>query len=98
MGKLVHRTGNGYTYFVTTKSWQNRALFRVPDVAQIVTEQIVHYRAEGAYLLHAFVVMPNHIHVLLTPGTAVSLEKAMQYIKGGSSHRIHAERGHKMSI
>jgi putative transposase len=70
----------------------------MPEVAQIVAEQIVNYRAEGVYLLHAFVVMPDHIHMLLTPAATVSLEKAMQYVKGGSSHRIHAERGHKMSI
>jgi len=98
MGRLRHRTGTGYTYFVTTKTWQNRALFAVPEVARIVAESIVHYRAESAYLLHAFVVMPDHIHLLLTPEHSLSLEKAMQYIKGGSSHRIHAERGHKMSI
>jgi putative transposase len=98
MGRLSHQTGSGYTYFVTTKTWQNRSLFSVPEAAQIVTETIIHYRAEGAYLLHAFVVMPDHIHVLLTPGGTVSLEKAIQYIKGGSSHRIHAQRGHKMSI
>lgn len=98
MSRLTHRTGAGYTYFVTTKTWQNRAIFRVPETAQIVAEQIVHYRDEGAYKLHAFVVMPDHIHVLLTPGSATSIEKAMQYINGGSSHRLHAERAHRMTI
>jgi len=98
MSRLTHRTGAGYRYFVTTKTWQNRALFQVPEVAQIVTGQIVHYRSEGAYLLHAFVVMPDHIHLLLTPAATMSLERAVQYIKGGSSHRIHAERGQQMSI
>ena len=63
-----------------------------------MAEQIVQSRAEGPYLFHAFVVMPDHIHVLLTPGITVSLERAMQYIKGSSSRRIHADRGHKMSI
>jgi putative transposase len=98
MSKLTHRTRPGYTYFVTTKTWQNRPLFRVSEVALILAEQIVHYRNEGVYLLHAFVIMPDHIHMLLTPDASMSLERAMQYIKGGSSHRIHAVRRHKMSI
>jgi len=38
--------------------------------------------------IHAFVVMPNHIHLLLTPAPEVSLEKAMQFIKGGFSFRL----------
>ena|SRR5579884_395867 len=96
MGRLTHRIG--HTYFVTTKTWQNRALFRVPETAHIVTQVIIHYRDRGVYQLHAFVVMPNHLHLLLTPAGNVSLEKALQYIKGGASHRIHAERSHKMAI
>jgi putative transposase len=56
------------------------------------------YRDRGIYLLHEFVIMPDHLHLLLTPGTNVSLEKAMQFVKGGGSHRIHKERVHKMQI
>jgi len=98
MGRLTHRTAPGFTYFVTTKAWQNRALFQVPDSAAILVECLFRYRDKGAYLLHEFVVMPNHLHLLLTPGEETSLEKAMQLIKGGSSHEIHQQRAHKMQI
>ncbi len=98
MGKLVHRTGPGATYFVTTKTWQSRALFQVTDLAETLIECLLKYRNEGAYLLHEFVVRPNHLHLLLTPGDTTSLEKAMQLIKGGSSYEIHRRRGHKMQI
>jgi putative transposase len=55
-------------------------------------------RDKGAYLLREFVVMPDHLHLLLTPGCETSLEKTMQLIKGGSSHRIHLQRENKMQI
>jgi len=42
--------------------------------------------------------MPNHLHLILTPAESVSLEKAVQLIKGGSSHEIHRIRGNKMQI
>jgi putative transposase len=46
-----------------------------------------HYRREGHYLLHDFVVMPDHVHLLLTP-QGVTLERVVQLIKGGFSHRV----------
>jgi hypothetical protein len=42
--------------------------------------------------------MPNHLHLILTPTEDVSLEKAIQLIKGGSSYEIHRVCGNKMQI
>ncbi len=41
--------------------------------------------------LHEFVFMRDHIHLILTPAPLVSLEKAMQFIKGGFSYRAQKE-------
>jgi putative transposase len=32
--------------------------------------------------------MPDHLHLLLTPAMALSLERAMQFVKGGFSYRV----------
>lgn len=32
--------------------------------------------------------MPDHVHALLTPGLSISLERAVQFIKGGFSYRL----------
>jgi putative transposase len=93
-----HRTAPGTSYFVTTRCWQGRAIFQVPEIADILVKTLSQYRDEGAYLLHEFVVMPDHLHLLVTPGPTTSLEKTVQLIKGGSSHRIHKERNQKMEI
>jgi REP-associated tyrosine transposase len=98
MGRLRHRTAPGFTYFVTTKTWQNRSVFQVSRNAETLGECLLRYRDAGAYLLHEFVVMPNHLHLLMTPADDMSLEKAMQLIKGGSSHSIHQQAGHRMQI
>ena len=50
------------------------------------------YRDQGHYLLHAFVWMPEHFHLLITPAEDVALERAVPFIKGGSAHRIREER------
>jgi len=40
---------------------------RQPTLAELVVEAI-HYNAQalGQYVLHAFVVLPNHVHLLVT--------------------------------
>jgi hypothetical protein len=51
---------------------------RQPAIADMIVEAI-HYNANvlGHYLLHAFVVMPNHVHLLATP--SVALPKLTKY-------------------
>ena len=46
-----------------------------------------------AYLLHEFVVMPDHFHVLITLGSDTSVEKAAQLMKGGFAFRAGRELG-----
>ncbi len=98
MGRLRHRTSPGSTYFVTAKGWQSVSVFQVSQIAEIVISKILEYRDRGNYLLHEFVLMPNHLHLILTPAESVSLEKAIQLIKGGSSHEIHRVHRSKMQI
>ena len=80
---------------ITTSTWGRRALFQKERWAALLIDTLYHYRG-AAYLLHEFVVMPDHIHVLLTP--LVSLEKAAQFIKGGFSYRAKKELGWNMEV
>lgn len=47
----------------------------------------------GKFTVHEFVVMPNHVHLLMTVPGEMSVEKAMQLIKGGFSFRAKRELG-----
>ena len=62
---------------------------RQPDIADMIVDAI-HYNANilGHYLLHAFVVMPNHVHLLATP--AVALPKLTKSLKGITAKRANA--------
>jgi putative transposase len=76
------------TYFVTAVTAQRRTLFQVTANAELLQQTILEYRSQGRFLLHAFVIMPEHFHAVITPAPEVSLEKAMQFIKGGFSFRL----------
>lgn len=90
-----HTTNNGQTYMVTSSTWGRRALFSKENWAKLLVDTLYHYRG-SAYLLHEFVIMPNHIHLLLTPKT--SLEKAVQFVKGGFSYRVKKQLGSNMEV
>jgi putative transposase len=82
---IPSRTARPGTYFITTATHNRRRLFQVERNAALLLETIDHYRA--SYLLHAYVVMPDHLHLIVTP-TDITLERTMQLIKGGFSHRL----------
>src|SRR5271170_5291531 len=77
------------TYFVTSRMWEGHATFQMPVPCELFIESLLHYRDQGAYRLHGFVLMPDHFHALLTPGDTSSLEMVMQFIKGGSARKIN---------
>jgi putative transposase len=76
------------TFFVTTVTAQRGRLFQVERTAELFLNVIEQNRAKGRLSVHAFVLMPDHIHLILTPAPEVSLEKAMQYLKGGFSFQV----------
>jgi putative transposase len=54
--------------------------------------------AEHRFKLHDFVIMPDHIHLLLTVEDGMTIEKAMQLIKGRFSHRLSHESAYKGEV
>jgi putative transposase len=87
------------TYFTSFSTFGRRSLFQVDATAKLMVDTLQGYRAKGSFAMHAFVIMPDHVHVLLTPAPEVSLEKAIQLMKGGFSFRLKSkldvwERGH----
>ena len=79
------------TFFVTSVTQGRRAVLQSSKMAQLLMHVLQENRTKGRFLLHEFVIMPDHFHVLITPAEDVSLEKAVQYIKGGFSFRARRE-------
>ena len=74
------------TYFITAGTFCKKNLLQSDRMAELFCKTMFRYRAEGKFLLHSFVVMPNHIHLLLTVSEGLTVERAIQFIKGGFSH------------
>lgn len=79
---------NESVYFVSTQTHGRKPFFRHDRWARLMLSTLNHYDGTG-YRLHAYVVMPDHLHLLITPLEAV--EKSVQLIKGGFSFRAKRE-------
>ena len=82
------------TFFATTKTSQGLPLLQSERNATLMIDVLRSYVAAGKFRLHDFVVMPNHVHLLMTVGADMTIEKAMQFVKGGFSYRLRKECGY----
>jgi hypothetical protein len=61
---------------------------RQPAIAEMIVEVIQHNaNVLGHYVLHAYAVMPNHVHLLATPG--IPLPKLTKSLKGTTAKRAN---------
>ena len=83
---IPYRGQTGFsTYFITFNIWQKRRLLQSDRSALLFIEILYKFRSESRYLVHEFVVMPNHVHALLTPLRPNTLERCVGLIKGAFS-------------
>ncbi len=73
------------TYFITASAYMHQNLFQRTEMADLLVATLFRYRDAGEFLLHEFVVMPNHIHLLLSVDDDHAVGRVVQLIKGGFS-------------
>lgn len=92
---LPHIEKDGASYFV---NFSTRNDFLLPEEARTLIFDHCLFENGRKVHMHAFVVMPTHVHMLFTPmesgkGEPYSLAEIMQGIKGASSHRVNKSLG-----
>jgi putative transposase len=82
------------TYFSTFQTAQRQCFFRNERWSSLFLTILDRYLDQTG--LHDFVIMPDHIHLLLSP--KVPLERAIQLLKGGFSFQARRELQWKGNI
>jgi REP element-mobilizing transposase RayT len=72
-------------------------LLAVPENAEITADTLTR-RNQTDYLLHSHVIMPNHVHVLISPLAGKPLSSAIAGWKRFSATRIHKASGNAGSL
>src|SRR5271157_276404 len=86
------------TYFVTAGTAFKKNLLQSDRMADVFCETLFDYRDARRFQVHAFVVMPNHFHLILTVPEGSTLERAVQFIKGGFSYQAGKRFGLRCPI
>jgi putative transposase len=82
------------TFFATAKTSMGRQLLQSERNALLLIDVLRSYVAQGRFQLHDFVIMPDHIHLLITVDSGMSIESAMQLVKECFSYRLKKETGY----
>ena len=78
---------------MTTSTAARRRFFQVERHADLLLKTLYEYRDSTPFQLHEFCIMPDHVHLLLTISPGMTIEKALQLIKGGFAFRAGKEFG-----
>lgn len=89
---------NSRTFFITSSTAGKRNLLQSDRSAQLFIRVLYEYRAQRKFRLHEFVVMPDHFHLLITIDSATTIERAVQFVKGGFAFRAGKEFGMRAPV
>jgi putative transposase len=79
------------THAITILTHHRRSLFTRTANADLLLETLFRHRTQNRYQLHAFAIMPDHMHVLITPSPEHALPRCIQFLKGSFSHAIREQ-------
>ena len=81
-------------FFATTKTSMGKRLLQSERNANLLIDVLRSLIVEHHFRLHDFVIMPDHVHLMIEVGDGMTIEKAMQFIKGRFSFRLKKEFGY----
>jgi putative transposase len=85
----LHRCyGQGYLHFITTSCYQRRPLLDAVSRRDLFLEVLEHVRRRYHFVVVGYVVMPEHVHLLVSEPERGNPSTVMQAIKQGFARRV----------
>ena len=89
MPNRLHRYyGAGYLHFITTSCYRRMPLLAKPQHRDLLLEVLESVRRRHRFVVVGYVVMPEHIHLLLGEPECGNPSQVMQAIKQGFARRL----------
>jgi putative transposase len=83
----------GYTYHVIQRGNNHQLIFASDADRREMLELLFEASREHAVAIHSYVLMDNHLHLLLTPTTSEGLSKMMQHMGRSYVLRFNKQQG-----
>lgn len=85
--------GHGLPSLITTNATERRPIFASRPAAEMLLQVIGEVRRETGFKLLAFVIMPDHMHLVLALAGQTICGRVMQLIKGRFANRYNRSAG-----
>ena len=85
-GRLPHLINRDKDYFVT---FVTQGRYLLPSEARDVVLSCCRHDHETMCWLHVVTVMPDHVHLIITPHDDIPLSRLLERMKGASSHLVN---------
>jgi REP-associated tyrosine transposase len=89
---LKRITGFGHLHFITFCCYQRRALLGSVRARNAAVQILREVRARYGFALIGYVIMPEHVHLLISEVDAVEPATILQVLKQRVSHRLRGKR------
>ena len=86
--KLHRYYGAGYLHLITTSCYQRMPLLGRPQHRDLLLEVLESVRRRYRFVVVGYVVMPEHVHLLLREPALGNPSKVMQAVKQGFARRL----------
>ncbi len=80
-GRLVRYQQAGDLHFVTFSCYQRLPLLARAEVRELFEQSLETMRSRYDFVVSGYVVMPEHVHILLSEPKSCGLDKAIQAVK-----------------
>ncbi|OGY50178.1 MAG: hypothetical protein A3J59_00810 [Candidatus Buchananbacteria bacterium RIFCSPHIGHO2_02_FULL_56_16] len=91
-GRLRKYHNESYVHFVTTVTFRRQPYFRDPQLCQILAANIRFYQQKFSLEVYGWVIMPDHLHLLVwwdvEKRPELTVSKIVQGIKGASARQM----------
>ena len=85
-------------YFITSVTYLRRKLLAQSALAQIVVDQWRHYENAYEFQLHAYVIMPDHYHVVLQVGEKKTISQILHAVNSFTATQINQTLGSERKV
>ena len=87
-----------HCYFVTTTTANRRPVFGSRQLAQILVATLGFYRQAMGFSIYGYVIMPDHLHLLITPREGTTISQIMRNFKSHTSKQIREACGKRGAV
>ena len=85
-------TGRGDLHFITFSCYQRRALLGTVRARNLFVKTLDEVRARHDFLLLGYVVMPEHVHLLISEPKQLTPSRVLQILKQRVSRKMRGKR------